>query len=65
MILPGESAAAGTLPLTAMGYRGIVGCDSGLLDSLVFQTFSLGIVRSFFIIGGGFSVFCQLRELHF
>ena len=40
---PGESAAAGTLPLTARGYRGIVRCNSGSLGSHTLQSFSLGI----------------------
>ena len=37
------TAAAGKLPLTARGYRGIVRCDSGSLDSYTLQTFLLGI----------------------
>ena len=40
---PGVAAAAGKLPLTARGYRGIVRCDSGSLRSLTLQTISLGI----------------------
>ena len=39
------------------GYRGIVVCDSGSLDSHTLQTLLLGIVRSFFIIGQGLCIF--------
>jgi len=60
---PRGCRCGGTLPLTAMGYRGIVLCDSGSLGSHTLQTFLFGIGSLVFHYWSGavdFSSCCAL-----